>query len=210
MITPPDEVEGWWFILSPWETWLRPLRRREVYIPSHTMGTADSEWSCVNNRLSLFSIIMQVVDATLSTSIRVLLSCQAVRGGQLVNTGPKHTLLTRHSWYSSLFWESSLGFLFLKNRGILSPGCPAAFPSCLSPATRAAPEDRWPGWKTPTTLPAHREEQKLKWLGTHQMTQGNISLYCCWSFTVYNINSWASAEQHQHLFGALFLVNWWI
>lgn len=29
-------------------------------------------------------------------------------------------LITRHSWYSSFFLESSLGFFFLKNRGILS------------------------------------------------------------------------------------------
>lgn len=35
-------------------------------------------------------------------------------------------LLTRHSWYSRRFLESSLGFLFLKNRGILMPVCPSA------------------------------------------------------------------------------------
>lgn len=35
-------------------------------------------------------------------------------------------LLTRHSWYSSLLRESSLGFLFLKNSGMASTAAPAA------------------------------------------------------------------------------------
>ncbi len=29
-------------LLSPWETWLHPLRRQEVYVPFHTTGTAQS------------------------------------------------------------------------------------------------------------------------------------------------------------------------
>ncbi len=34
--------------LTPWETWLRPLRKQEVYLPFHTIGTACSGGSCVN------------------------------------------------------------------------------------------------------------------------------------------------------------------
>ncbi len=41
--------ESW---LSPWETWLHPLRRQEVCVPFHTIGTVYSERSCVNNWLS--------------------------------------------------------------------------------------------------------------------------------------------------------------
>ncbi len=54
VITLPDEAEGWWFLLSPWETWLRPLGRREVYIPLQTIGPASSGGSVLILTLTLY------------------------------------------------------------------------------------------------------------------------------------------------------------
>lgn len=52
---------------------------------------------------------------------------------------------TRHSWYSSLFRESSLGFLFLKNRGILRPACPLCPAVSLPAGFLLAPST--PNWR---------------------------------------------------------------